>query len=417
VLADERARAADPFGPPVILAPDALAALVDRFVAEGRRVVGPRRHGEVVELGDLRSAGDLAVGLGMELGPAHARVVPRGDDRWFGAPVGPIPAKRYLSPPRRLLWRAVRSADGFTVLEPPPPTERLAFVGLRPCELAAIDRFDQVMEGRPGQADADHRIRRAGAVVVAVACAEPAATCFCASAGTGPGLPGADRVRGGSYDVGLVELVDGEHRFLARAGSPEGADVLAGLASREATPGDLAAADQQAAAAAAAQRRRLPGAPGPAGGRALADALAAVADDPRWGAIGERCLACGSCTQVCPTCFCHTVDDATDLTGSSAERWRRWDSCFTTEFSRLHGGSVRVATSSRYRQWLSHKLGTWWDQFGTSGCVGCGRCIAWCPVGIDLTEEAALLVGAPPAPRRPAPPEPGPSPDPPGGRP
>lgn len=116
-------------------------------------------------------------------------------------------------------------------------------------------------------------------------------------------------------------------------------------------------------------------------------------EHPRWEDVANRCLSCGNCTMVCPTCFCTAVEDTTDLTGESAERWRKWDSCFTLDFTHLHGGSVRVSTKSRYRQWMTHKLATWIDQFGGSGCVGCGRCITWCPVGIDITEEVAAMRG------------------------
>ena len=101
-------------------------------------------------------------------------------------------------------------------------------------------------------------------------------------------------------------------------------------------------------------------------------------------------MACGNCTLVCPTCFCATVQDTTDVSGT-VERDREWASCFDVEHSYLHGGSVRETTRARYRQWMTHKLSTWWDQFGTSGCVGCGRCVTWCPVGIDITEEAAAI--------------------------
>jgi formate hydrogenlyase subunit 6/NADH:ubiquinone oxidoreductase subunit I len=108
--------------------------------------------------------------------------------------------------------------------------------------------------------------------------------------------------------------------------------------------------------------------------------------------VGNRCLSCANCTLVCPTCFCTTIEDHSDLDGQGARRLRRWDSCFTRDFSYVHGGAVRTQTRSRYRQWMTHKLAHWWDQFGTSGCVGCGRCIAWCPAGIDITAEAAAFV-------------------------
>ncbi|NJL33712.1 MAG: sulfite reductase subunit A, partial [Chloroflexaceae bacterium] len=111
----------------------------------------------------------------------------------------------------------------------------------------------------------------------------------------------------------------------------------------------------------------------------------------RWEQVAERCLSCANCTMVCPTCFCSTVEDTTALDGSHAERWRKWDSCFTVDFSFIHGGTVRRETRTRYRQWMTHKLAAWIDQFGTSGCVGCGRCIVWCPVGIDITAEIAAM--------------------------
>jgi succinate dehydrogenase/fumarate reductase-like Fe-S protein len=110
-------------------------------------------------------------------------------------------------------------------------------------------------------------------------------------------------------------------------------------------------------------------------------------DSKRWTETAKRCMTCTNCTMVCPTCFCTTVEDITDLTGTRAERMRKWDSCFTLEFSHIHGGSIRSSVLARYRQWLTHKFAYWKDQFGTYGCVGCGRCITWCPVGIDVTEE------------------------------
>jgi ferredoxin len=121
--------------------------------------------------------------------------------------------------------------------------------------------------------------------------------------------------------------------------------------------------------------------------------LARNLEHPRWEEVAKRCLSCGNCTLVCPTCFCSDVSDVSDVSGT-VERQRRWASCFDLDHSYLHGGPVRLTTASRYRQWLTHKLSTWWDQFDESGCVGCGRCLTWCPVGIDLTEEAAAIRAA-----------------------
>lgn len=187
------------------------------------------------------------------------------------------------------------------------------------------------------------------------------------------------------YDLALTEVVDDTgHRFLCRSGSEEGAAVLAELPGRSPDDSTRAAATQAVSGAADRMGRSMP----PVDLRMLMrDNLEAE----RWDDVTARCLSCGNCTMVCPTCFCTTTEDVTDLTGDHAERWRLWDSCYDLDFSLLHGGPVRSTPRSRYRQWLTHKLGTWHDQFDSSGCVGCGRCIVWCPTGIDLTEEAHAL--------------------------
>jgi ferredoxin len=195
--------------------------------------------------------------------------------------------------------------------------------------------------------------------------------------GGGPGIAGG-------HDLALSEILDGEHRFLARAGSERGADLLRALPRRPAASVDVAAAEAAVDAAAGRMTRTVE-----AGD--LRDLLARNLEHPRWEQVAQRCLTCGNCTMVCPTCFCTNVEDVSDLTATEVERVRIWESCFAVDHSFLHGGSVRPSGRSRYRQWLTHKFGTWHDQFDSSGCVGCGRCITWCPVGIDVTEELAAI--------------------------
>jgi ferredoxin len=299
----------------------------------------------------------------------------------FGYAVGPHSWKRFLHPPVERLWQARRDGTSFSVIENPPAPERLAFIGVRACELHAIAIQDRVFLA--GQyRDQAYQVRRDHAFIVAVNCSQAGGTCFCVSMDTGP------KVEAG-FDLALTELIDqGRHSFVIEVGSVSGADLVDDLPHRAATEAEIVAAEEVVARTSAQMGRSLDT-------NGLKELLQSNPNHPRWDEVAERCLACGNCTMVCPTCFCTTVDDTTDLSGVTAERVRRWDSCFSLDFSYLHGGNVRNSTRGRYRQWMTHKLAHWFDQFGTSGCVGCGRCITWCPVGIDITEEAAAIRATP----------------------
>jgi sulfhydrogenase subunit beta (sulfur reductase) len=359
--------------PNVVIAPAALDLLVGALRARGFRVLGPVVSNGAIVYDDLESAGDLPVGWTDSQDGGTYRLERREDEARFGYAVGPHSWKRYLFPPRVRLWRARRNGG---VEEEPLDETPLAFLGVRSCELHAIEIQDRVFLGG-AHVERDYAARREGAFLVAVNCFEPAGTCFCTSMGTGP------KVEAG-YDVALTELLEGDHRFLAEAGTERGAEVLAELPSRPAEPRDLSAAEASVEAAKSKMGRTMEA-------WDLRDLLARNLEHPRWDDVAERCLTCGNCTLVCPTCFCSAVEDETDLSGDEASRNRVWDSCFSVDYSYIHGGSIRPSGRSRYRQWMTHKLGTWHDQFGSSGCVGCGRCIAWCPVGIDITEEVAAI--------------------------
>lgn len=358
----------------------ALDALFGALRGRGYTVVGPRLEDGAIVCGALERAAELPVGWTEVQEPGRYRLARRDDAARFGGTVGPHAWKRFLHPPELRLWRAERDAEGgFAVVDEPSESPRFAFVGVRPCDVAAIAVQDRVFTGG-AHVDADYAARRAAAFVVAVHCTEPGGTCFCASMGTGP------RARDG-FDLALTELLPeggGAPTYLVEVGSERGAAVLADVPTRAASEADLAEVDRRLADAAGRMGRTLEVA-------GLAEALSGALDHPRWDAAAERCLACGNCTLACPTCFCSTVEDTTDLTGAFAERTRRWDSCFTLDLSYIHGGPVRPSLRARYRQWVTHKLATWEAQFGTPGCVGCGRCITWCPAAIDLTEEATAI--------------------------
>jgi sulfhydrogenase subunit beta (sulfur reductase) len=355
-----------------------LNDLVSAVQAAGYRVIGPRLSGGAIGLGEIQSADELPFGCGVELSPGGYRLRQRADRAAFGHAAGPQSWKQFLHPPRERLWSARRGANGDFAAEPATADARpLAFLGVRPCDLHAIGIQDEIL-GAPRHPESGYARRRAEVLLIAVNCTEPGETCFCTSMGTGP------RANAG-YDLLLTELsASGEHEFVMRSGSAAGDAVLTGLDLRPAAAATVGRADAEVDAAAGRMGRVMQA-------DDLRDLLAETLDAARWDDVAARCLTCGNCTMACPTCFCTTVEDSTDLTGDQAERWQSWASCFDLDFSYLHGGPVRSSGVSRYRQWLTHKLGTWHDQFGSSGCVGCGRCIVWCPVGIDITEEAAAL--------------------------
>ncbi len=352
--------------------PDLLVALR----AEGHRLIGPTvRDGAIVHA-EIQGVEDLPAGWTGDQEAGTYRLRRRDDGALFGYAAGPQSWKQsFFTPAARLLHGRLEGGN-FLVLEEDRAPPRLALVGARACDLAALAIHDRIFLGER-YPDPDYAARRRGAFVVAVQCGAPGGTCFCSSMGTGP------RARYG-FDLALTELLGGRHRFVIEVGSEAGAALLGRVAHVPADEGDARDADTVVEAAAGRMGRALRA-------EGVRDVLLRNLEHPRWEEVAGRCLACANCTLVCPTCFCATVEDTTDLAGAEADRVRRWDSCFTLDHSHLHGGPVRTSIKSRYRQWLTHKLATWIDQFGMSGCVGCGRCITWCPVGIDLTEEVVAI--------------------------
>jgi ferredoxin len=356
-----------------VLSRAGLDELITALIADGYRVVGPTLRDEAIVLAELTSGAQLPSGWGVESAAGRYRLRRRADEAVFGHSAGPQSWKQFLHPPRQQLWSA--DGDGFWPAREQPV--RYAFVGVRACDLAAIATLGTVLGGGP-YPDGSFARRRQALFVVAAGCTDPGGVCFCASMGTGP-EPGP------GYDLALTERIDADgHRFVVDVGSAAGGRVLSRLAHRDATGAEVAEARAAVQSAAARMGRQMPAID-------IRELLAESRESPLWAEVAERCLTCGNCTMVCPTCFCTTTEDATDLTGAHAERSQRWASCFELDFSYLHGGSVRVSGASRYRQWITHKLSSWHDQFGGSGCVGCGRCIAWCPTGIDITAEVAKL--------------------------
>ena len=365
-----------------------LQALVDALVATGHRVVGPQVADGAIVIRDLADAAALPHGWLDEQDGGHYRLAFDPAAGTFDHVVGPHSLKNFLFPARETIQRFVRE-DGTWREESVIPDERpLAVIGVRACDLAALAVQDRVFI-RDDFVDEAYARRRRALFLVAVNCRRAAATCFCHSMQTGPAVTAG-------FDLALTEIGD---RFAVETGSAQAAAVLGQVAHSAAlepmttaeidaargVPRDLEARMHARTATAGGPRPRSLDTHG------IRDLLFANLEHPRWQSVADRCLSCTNCTLVCPTCFCHSVTDVADLSGDHAARERHWASCFTLDHGRMHDGNARPTTASRYRQWLVHKFAGWFDQFDTSGCTGCGRCITWCPVGIDVTEEIAAI--------------------------
>jgi sulfhydrogenase subunit beta (sulfur reductase) len=358
---------------------------------------GPKVNNGTIIYDQIRGVTDLPIGYRDQQEPGSYRLIKGKQKTFFGYVVGPHTLRKYLRPPTETICevkrnrheltmirpkekksrRALLCAKPFSVAVPERKTVKRAILGVRPCELQALAVYDTVF-GKGPHVDEVYLHDRENTFVVSVNCTNPGDTCFCTSMNTGP------KANSG-FDLSLTELIDSDrHCFLIEAGSSSGAALLSELPAAEPTEADIAKSEKVLQQSARRIKRSLDS-------DKIKEMLYGKFDDPCWEEIASRCLSCGNCTMVCPTCFCITVEDRTDLSGDSAERKSRWDSCHTLDYSYIHGGNIRPSVASRYRQWMMHKLAYWLDQFDTSGCVGCGRCITWCPAGIDITEEARLL--------------------------
>ncbi|WDI41717.1 4Fe-4S dicluster domain-containing protein [Bremerella sp. P1] len=377
----------------VRIAKEQLEAIIHAFRVRGYRAILPKVAGGAVIYEDAEDITQLPIGVLDEQEGGTYRLKRSSRDGYFDYVVGPHSVKRYLFPPTETVLRSDRVGGTWRFEAPEPESEPTVIVGVRSCDLHAIAIQDQVFLEGP-YVDQGYKARRENLALVAVNCRRAAATCFCHSMGSGPAV-----TRG--FDLALTEM---DESFVVEIGTDLGSEIMAacqwsGLTESEAKavreiPAQLRKKMEEGGRGYGDEEDPHVGSPDrKLDTEGIRDLLVNNLEHREWESVAQRCLSCANCTLVCPTCFCSSIEDVTDLTGEHVERERTWGSCFTAEHSYMNSGSVRNSIRSRYRQWLVHKLATWIDQFDTSGCVGCGRCITWCPVGIDLTEEVAAIRG------------------------
>ncbi len=338
--------------------------------------IGPKFRDGAVMLDHLSSLDEIPRGCYEDTGKGSYRLARNKDGSFFQYTLGPQSFKRFLHPPRRKLWGAKKNENGFTIETGDPVPQKMAFWGVRSCEISAIEILDRIFL-KEDYVNKWYQKAREELFIIAVGCTRPASNCFCVAANTGP-QPKSN------FDISLIESYGEDHYFILEIGSDKGAHLVDDLNLKKAKTGDIDQCNAMIASATDQMNK-------PFDSAAAAVLLKNNPEHPQWDDVATRCLACANCTMVCPTCFCTATEDITDLSGDHTERWLRWDPCFNGGFSYIHGGPIQRSIKSRYRQWMTHKLSRWYDQFGTSGCVGCGRCITWCPVGIDLTEELLAM--------------------------
>lgn len=364
-------------GATLVVEKEHLQQVLDSLRKKGYLTVGPVVRDGAISYEPISSVSELPAGWTDEQGPGKYRLKKGASGKLFDYLYGAQSWKRWLFPPERTMYKAKKGAKGVELTGGAKEPQKAALIGVRACELSAIQVQDRVfMWDR--FTDPVYSSARRNSFILAVNCGRAGGTCFCVSMKTGPKAAAG-------FDLAMTEIEEsGHHYFVVEVGSDCGAEVMSSVKHTEAGGADKTAASRIVAAAADNMGRKLDTA-------GVKELLYRNYENPEWDKVANRCLSCTNCTMVCPTCFCTTVEDRTSLGGETAERISIWDSCFTLDYTRVAGGIMRSSVSSRYRQWLVHKMAAWIDQFGTSGCVGCGRCITWCPVGIDLTEEVGAI--------------------------
>ncbi|MDI7274638.1 MAG: 4Fe-4S dicluster domain-containing protein [Anaerolineae bacterium] len=329
-----------------------LAAFLDRLIASEPGVVGPvRKEGKHV-FAPLASADEVVL--------AYPSTI--------------LPPKKYLFPPQETLlrFRLGSPPEAEAVLDAPP----LVVVGVHPCDLRGIWATDRAFGD--DHVDTNYHARRQALTIIGVDCL-PDEHCFCTSVGSH--LPEA-----GTYDLFLTDIGDA---VTVEIGTERGRALLERYArTRDATGADLAGLQRSRRAKEAAIKARLN-----VEVQTLPLLFESLTKSPVWEELGARCLSCGNCNLVCPTCYCFDVGDLVQLNLTAGERVRRWDGCMLTDFATVAGGhNFRREAKNRVRHRYFRKFQYLMTRYGRSFCTGCGRCSRACLVHINPPDTINALL-------------------------
>ncbi|MEM4513481.1 MAG: 4Fe-4S dicluster domain-containing protein [Ignisphaera sp.] len=341
-----------------------LIVLIKEFVGIAD-IVGYKVFGGSVIWGSISDVNDLPLNVSDIQGPGFFRIT-KGT-RFRHSVASP---KVFLNPSEQLLLMVFRNYDVESVVGEIP---RVVLFGIKPCDVKSIEVLDSILGNHPLYAKA----RKAIAGIVVEECLEPGETCFCGATDSGPNA-------GKGFDISYAKV--NENSVIFRYGSNLGKRIIDELGLKEAERDIVEEYVRLVENAKTKTVSKIP---------KVVDVQKAlyncIEDISIWAMLSKNCVGCGNCNYVCPTCFCLEFEDEI-VDERYAKRVAKWIGCLTYTYGQVAGGHFRPQLYMRYRHFVLHKFLFYPKQIGLLGCVGCGRCITWCPLGVDLRKTLSEIV-------------------------